>query len=67
MNRDAKYWGALILKFRMRHCLTQKEFAKGCGISINEVAKLERQESKKVGAIVVGKLMNYMCIEYKEE
>lgn len=63
MNRDAKYWGTLILKFRMRHCLTQREFAKGCGISINEVAKLERQESKKVGALVVGKLMRYMNID----
>lgn len=62
MNRDAKYWGTLILKFRMRHCLTQKEFAKGCGISVNEVAKLERQESKKVGALVAGKLMRYMNI-----
>lgn len=63
MNRDAKYWGTLILKFRMRHCLTQREFAKGCGISVNEVAKLERQESKKVGALVVGKLMRYMNID----
>ena len=63
MNRDAKYWGTIILKFRMRHCLTQKEFAKGCGISINEVAKLERQESKKGGALVVGKLMRYMNID----
>lgn len=63
MNRDAKYWGNLILKFRMKYCLTQKEFAIGCGISVNEVAKLERQESKKVGARVAGKLARYMNVD----
>lgn len=62
MTRSVDFWGPAVFKFRLKHGLTQQEFAIGCGISKNEVAKIERRLCKNITVRILAKLIRYMNI-----
>ena len=64
-NSNIHFWSAELLKYRMRRCLTQRELAKMCGVSVNCIARIERKENDSVSIKTAGKLMNATGIKYE--